>query len=133
MDSNQNKKILIVDDEDSFLNVLAERFKLENFEVFTEKNGKAGLKTALKKHPDIILLDILMPKMGGLDMLKELRADVWGEKAVIVLLTNLNADDEIMKAVVKYEPAFYLVKTSWKLDDVVKKVKQAVGLIDLQS
>ncbi len=126
--SGQNKKILIVEDELPTLKILTDRFREEAFKVLEAKDGKIGLRTALEEHPDVILLDILMPRMDGLTMFKELRKDDWGKKAVVVLLTNLSPDDKVLKAVVEYEPAFYLIKTNWRLDDVVAKVKETVGL-----
>jgi len=56
-------------------------------------------------------------------MLKKLREDSWGKKARVILLTNLSADEKITKAVTELEPEYYLIKTDWKMDDIVERVK----------
>jgi DNA-binding response OmpR family regulator len=119
----KNKKMLIVEDDQPTSRVLSDRFSDEGFEVFQASEGTSGLKLAAKNKPDIILLDILMPKMDGLEMLKKLRSDKWGSGAKIVMLTNLSADEKILKAVLDYEPSGYLIKTDWTMDEIVKKVK----------
>ena len=68
-----NTKILIVEDEESLCNVLADTFKDEGFKVETASDGKAGLKQAIEFKPDIILLDVMLPKMDGMEMLRQLR------------------------------------------------------------
>ena len=75
----KSKKILIVEDEGLLLEILETKFKKECFEVITARDGQAGLELALSQHPDLILLDIIMPKMDGMTMLKHLRADSVGK------------------------------------------------------
>ena len=69
--------------------------------IFQAKDGEEGLKVANEKHPDLILLDIIMPKMDGLTMMKELReGSEWGKKVAVILLTNLSSDeDRIIKSI----------------------------------
>lgn len=124
--NNGEKKILVVEDDISLLNVLSERLTEEGFSVLKAITGEEGLDLAIKNHPDLILLDIVMPKMDGISMLRKLRSDAWGKKALVILLTNLMADDKMMKAIAELEPAFYLTKTDWKMDDVVERVKRAL-------
>lgn len=115
-------KVLIVEDETGLLSVLTEKISREGYEVLNAKNGKAGLETALKEHPDLILLDVIMPIMDGMTMLQELRRDEWGKGAKVILLTNLNDPEKIQESIEAgaYE---FLVKTDWKLSEVVEKVK----------
>ena len=75
------KKILIVEDEEIMLKALVEKFSSEGFEVVQAIDGEEGLKKALCEKPDIILLDILLPKMDGMAVLKKLREDTWGKHA----------------------------------------------------
>ena len=129
MTNGDSKRILIieiVEDDKPLLNVLSERFKGEGYNVLTAKTGDEGLDLAIKNKPDLILLDIVMPKMDGITMLRKLREDSWGKKATVVLLTNLSADEKITKAVTELEPSYYLIKTDWKLDDIVEKVKNCL-------
>jgi len=121
------KKILIVEDEPSLLKILRDKFKDEGFEVFEAMNGIEGLEGALKNKPDLILLDIVMPRMDGMTMLKKLRQDSWGKGVSVMVLTNLSNSREIEEAV-KNGVFDYLVKTDWKLDSVVSKVKQSLSL-----
>jgi DNA-binding response OmpR family regulator len=122
-----NKKVLIIEDESTLLLVLSEKFKREGFSVFEAKDGAEGLKTALKNHPDIILLDIIMPSMDGLTMLKKLREDRWGNKVPVLVLSNLGDPDQINQAtgggIIEY-----LVKSNWGLEDVVGKVKETLKM-----
>jgi DNA-binding response OmpR family regulator len=120
-------KVLIVDDEISLLNALVDKFKRSDFDVFIAKNGKIGLKTALKNKPDIILLDIIMPVMDGLAMLNELRKDPWGKKVKVIMLTNLS-DPNGPNNIVTKTTVSYLVKSDWKISDVVKKVKKELNI-----
>ena len=115
------KKILIVEDEESLAGALTLKLD-DNFEVLAAKNGEDGLAVALKAHPDLILLDIVMPKMDGIEMLKKLRADEWGKKVEVIVLTILR-DNEKVAEVLDNEAFEYLVKTDTKLEDVVTKIK----------
>lgn len=122
------KKILIIEDEEAVLKVLATKFDHEGFQTLEAKDGEDGLAQARAERPDIILLDIVMPKMDGLTMLKELRKDPWGKKVPVVILTNLSDDKDIAEAMVSgvYD---FLVKSSWEIEDVVKRVKERLGMI----
>ena len=126
--TDDNKKILIVEDEVAVFNALKDKLLINGFEVLEAKNGKEGLSLALKEHPDLILLDIIMPKMGGISMMKNLRSDSWGAKVPIIILTNLNSDDSIIKAIEDNKPSFYLVKSDWNINDVVIKVRELLGM-----
>jgi two-component system, OmpR family, alkaline phosphatase synthesis response regulator PhoP len=128
MKEKLHKTILIVEDDKSLLNALVDKFTREGFDVLKADNGKEGLDIALDKGPDLILLDILLPIMDGLNVLKKLREESdWGKKVPIILLTNVSADtDEINKTVEEYEPAYYLVKSDLELDEVVEKVKECI-------
>ena len=125
--SNGYKKILVTEDEPALLHVLQDKFSSEHFKVFGASNGQEGLKLALAKHPDFILADILMPKMDGISMLKELRKDPWGKTVPVIVLSNLN--DEQMVADSLQQGAYdYLIKSDWNIDDIVKKVEKKLGM-----
>ena len=128
------KKILIVEDEQSLRMSLQDTFSAEGFEVFAASNGEEGLKLALEKSPDIILLDLLMPKMDGMTMLRKIRSEnAWGKNVPVIILTNLTADDEKrMKDITELEPTYYLEKVNWHMKDVVEKVKERLGLLPSQ-
>ena len=124
----QSKKytLLIVEDDAPERKALVDKFTRDGFMVHESVNGEAGLATALREHPDIILLDIVMPKMDGMTMLKRLReTDEWGKHVPVIILTNLtSADEGRTRDITELEPAYYLVKTDWKIEDVVAKVRE---------
>lgn len=124
---SKSATILVVEDEPDMRQALAESLSHEGFEVLQASNGGEGLAQALGIHPDLIVLDILMPKIDGMEMMKKLRqSNSWGRKVPIILLTNLSADDKIMHGIVEDQPSYYLVKSDWKIPDVVEKVKSLV-------
>ena len=120
----ESQTILIVEDELSLLRVLEQKFRQQNFTILTAKDGLEGLTLARTQHPALILIDIIMPKMDGIAMIKEIRGeDGWGKEVPIILLTNL-VDTEKADAAAEHNVHDYLVKANWTLDDVVKKVKE---------
>ena len=123
-----NKKILIVEDEAPLRNAMTDILGFEGFTVFQAKNGQEGLELALKEHPDLILLDLVMPIMDGLTMLIKLRQDpVFGMTAAVILLTNINDPDKVAQATEAGSYDF-LVKSDWHIEDVVKKIKVRLAL-----
>ena len=123
----QKWKVLIVEDEAPMLQVLADKFSREGFSVFQAKNGEEGLAITATEKPDVILLDIVMPIMDGMTMLQKVReANEWGKNVPIIILTNLAANDKIIKGVVTAEPSYYLVKSDWNIDDIVRKVRECL-------
>ena len=129
MEHTENKqKVLVVEDDPPVLRALVDKLEREGFTVLQGKNGEEGLSVALAQHPDIILLDILMPIMDGTTMMSKIReTDAWGKKVPIILLTNLStAEIKMVKAVIESEPAFYLVKTNWSMSDVMEKVRETL-------
>ena len=116
-------KILIVEDDVAIMQVLAKRLEREGFEVSQAVDGIEGLDKAMKERPDLILLDIIMPRMDGFSVLKQLREDSgWGSKVQVMLLTNLGQEEDVSLGK-EYGAIDYLVKSDWKIGDVVKKVK----------
>jgi DNA-binding response OmpR family regulator len=116
------KKILIVEDEASLVKALFDVIKKEGYEVETAENGQTGLVLALKSHPDLILLDIIMPVMDGMTMLRKLRQDAWGKDAKVILLTNLSGVEKMTESSAEGVND-YLIKSDWSLDDIIKKIK----------
>ena len=122
-------KILIVEDEAVMLKTLVDNLSAEGFgHIIQARNGEEGLILAINEKPDLVILDIIMPKMNGMMMLKELRQNPVGKDMKVILLTNLIADDPITKGVVANEPSYYLVKTEHSIEDIVEKVKTTLGL-----
>ncbi len=128
MTEKNNKKILIVEDETPLRNAVTDILTFEGFTVFQAKNGQEGLDLALKEHPDLILLDLMMPIMDGLTMLEKLRQDQeFGKTAAVILLTNINDPEKVAMATEAGSYDF-LVKSDWNIEDVVRKIKGRLGL-----
>jgi len=121
----EQKKVLIVEDEKSLLDIMREEFKEAGFLVATAMDGQEGLAAAKKESPDLILLDIAMPKMDGLTMAKELAAA--GKDIPIIFLTNLDDLDHVSNAI-GLGSFDYLIKSNWKLEDVVKRAKEKLNI-----
>jgi DNA-binding response OmpR family regulator len=126
-----NKRVLIVEDEEAMQGAISEALTNQGFGTLTANNGEEGLDVALKQHPDLILADILMPKMDGMIMLQELRKDDWGKKVPVIILTNVNPNSSyVINNVLQNEPAYYLVKADVKLEGIVAKVKEVLKIED---
>ena len=128
MPTKIDKKILIVEDETPLRNAVSDILTFEGFGVLQAKNGQEGLDIALAEHPDLILLDLMMPVMDGLTMLEKLRQDPeYGKKAAVILLTNINDPEKVAMATEAGSYDF-LVKSDWNIEDVVKKIKGRLGI-----
>src|SRR3989344_7524894 len=92
------KKVLIAEDEEVLLNVLKDRFEAEGWEVFIAKNGEEAMAVIKKTPLGLVLLDLLMPKKDGFEVLKEVRGNPELKNLPIVVLSNLGGDEEIKKS-----------------------------------
>ena len=118
--------ILLVEDDESLVATYKAKFEQEGFTISVEKDGEGGLKSALAHHPDIILLDIRIPKMDGMAVMKKLREDKWGEKVPIIIITNFDINDSRISEVVSNHPAYYLLKADTTLDEMVDRVREVL-------
>jgi DNA-binding response OmpR family regulator len=125
MTSENKKKVLVIDDDNNLNFVLVDKLNLYGFDSVGAKDGEEGLEKALEIHPDVILLDVLMPKMDGWTVLEKLREDKWGKNAKVILLTVLDSADFVAKAMEK-NTSGYLVKTNYSLDQVVDRVENVI-------
>lgn len=122
MEEKNKKKVLVVDDDNNLREILTDKLNNSGFDAVGASNGEDGLERAFNTHPDIILLDILMPVMDGWAMLGKLREDEWGKKAKVIMLTVVEDAEAIAKAVQDGSFA-YLIKTDHSMDEIVEKVK----------
>lgn len=116
------KKVLIVEDDLPLLKSLSEGLGGNEFNIITASDGQDGLQMALKEKPNLILLDLIMPRMDGITMLKKLREDEWGKKVKVIILTNSEEQGKLASAV-ENQVYDYMIKTNWKMEDVLKKVR----------
>ncbi|MDA8126626.1 MAG: response regulator [Deltaproteobacteria bacterium] len=100
-------KILVVDDEVQVVQLLQEFLTLKGYEVYTALNGEAALEVVQEKHPDIVLLDIMMPGMGGIDTLKEIKKI---DPTTAVIMVTAVIDEELANRAVKLGAFDYITK-----------------------
>lgn len=119
------KSILIIEDEESMRKALRETLQEEGFEAQGASDGEEGLSMICAGNYDLVILDIILPKKDGFEVLKELKKCRKGDKKIppVVLLTNLNEMSDIQKAL-DLGAKTYLVKTNYQLKDIVKKIKE---------
>lgn len=120
------KTVLIVDDEADVREVLATALQDAGFTTSEAVDGEEGLAKATTEKPDVILLDIMMPNVDGIEMMKRLQQDPWGKNAKVIFLTNLGDMKSISEAL-EGGSRDYLLKSDLELEDIVKKVQKAIG------
>lgn len=91
-------KVLVVDDEPNIVQTLKDRLEMNDFDVCTAYNGSDGLKLAQQEKPDVILLDVIMPIMNGLEMLETLRKQPWGADICVIMLTARSQAQDVNRA-----------------------------------
>jgi len=124
------KKILFVEDEPALQKTFGEILKQEGYEIIPALDGEIGLRLANPpaggKKPDLILLDLILPKVHGFEVLKKLKEDEVTKDIPVIVLTNLEGIGDIDKAI-ELGATTYLVKADYSLEEVVEKIKKALG------
>ena len=119
-------KILIVEDDTFLAGIYANKFEREGFEVLLSIDGELGLQSAKKNKPDIILLDVLLPKLDGFEVLEKIKAEAATRAIPVVLLTYLGQKEDVDKGL-KLGAADYLIKAHFMPAETVDKVKRVLG------
>lgn len=128
MDTINKKTVLVVEDDVALRKVLCDRLTDDGFNVAQAADGEEGLRQTEVKHPDIIILDIFMPKMDGISMLAKLRsADSWGKNVRVLVLTN-STDAETISKVTGFGSTEFLIKSEWGLEALVARVRENLTL-----
>jgi DNA-binding response OmpR family regulator len=117
------KVILLVEDDPVLSRMYKEKFKNDGFSVIIAADGETGLKKALEEKVNLILLDIMLPRMSGTDLLAKLRSSAQGKNMPVVILTNLAEEAEKQK-VISLGVKEYLVKAMQTPEKVVEIVKK---------
>ncbi len=118
------KKILFIEDEAALQKTFKEILTQEGFEVISALDGKTGLELAEKEMPDLILLDLILPKMHGFEVLRKLKEKEETKEIPVIVLTNLERLEDVEKAI-ELGATTYLVKAHYTLEEVVEKIKKA--------
>jgi len=116
------KKILIIEDESSLQDSLSESLTQDGYKTISALNGEVGLKMAIEENPDLILLDLVLPKMNGFDVLKNLKSNQKTKSIPVIVLTNLEDINDIEK-VLELGATTYLVKANYSLEEITEKIK----------
>ncbi len=120
----KNKKTILMVEDDVFLaDLYKTKFDLEGYNVVVAYDGEKGFELAVKNKPSIILLDIILPKMGGFEVLEKLKADTSLKDIPVILLTNLSQKSDVDKGL-KMGAVDYLIKAHFMPSEVVDKIKQ---------
>jgi len=127
MDQEKSQKvILFVEDEEALQKIFGDVLTQEGYKVVSALDGEAGLEMAKTQNPNLILLDLVMPKKDGFEVLKELKSDDKTSSIPVIVLTNLESASNVEKAI-SMGATTYLVKGNYRLDEVVDKVRDALG------
>jgi len=118
------KTILFIEDEATLQKSLSEVLK-ESYNVVNAFDGESGLELAKTNKPDLILLDLILPKRDGFSVLQELKKDDKTKEVPVLILTNLENNMEIEKAL-NLGATTYLIKSQYSLEDIKNKVKQVL-------
>jgi len=116
-------KILLVEDDAVLAKVLYEELSDADFEVFQAYDGEVGLQLALEKNPDLVLLDVLLPKKNGFEVLEAMKQSPEAKRIPVIMLTMLGSDEDIKKGL-QLGANDYIVKSQHALPEIVGKVKE---------
>ncbi len=127
MDNTKQKMILLVEDDDNLASVYETRLQAEGFATKRVANGEDALSAALQTSPDLILLDVMMPKVSGFDVLDILRntPETQGVKVIMLTALSQDADKERAQALGVND---YLIKSQVVIADVVERIKEHLGM-----
>ena len=120
------KKILLIEDEELMIELLEKKLSREGYQVFIAKDGVEGLEKAKKEAPDIILTDVVMPRMGGFEVMEELGKDETLKKIPVIVISNSGQPVELDRAK-RLGAKDWLVKTEFDPQEVVDKVIKQIG------
>jgi len=121
--SNGGKKILFIEDESALQKTFSDLLSKAGYKMISALDGESGLRLAQEEQPDLILLDLILPRMHGFDVLENLKQNTEVKHIPIVVLTNLGEIKDVEKAL-SLGATTYLVKTDYKLEEVLERIKK---------
>lgn len=123
---SKQKLILFVEDNPAIQKTFGEILTQEGYQVIPAVDGEIGLSLAKKEKPDLILLDLILPKKDGFEVLKELKAEEQTKEIPVIVLTNLEQSTDVERAL-EYGATTYLVKANYSIDELLQKVRSAAS------
>ncbi len=121
----ENKNILIVEDDSSMRDLLEEAFVHARFTVYISKDGEDAIDKISRYIPDVVLLDVILPKKDGFEVLQQIRENPSLKSIPVILLTNLERSEDVERAL-SFGATTYLVKSNYTLNEIVEKVKTLI-------
>lgn len=123
---NPKGKILIIEDEIILARMYQRKFQSDDYEALIAYDGEEGLKLAEKEKPDAVLLDLMLPKIGGFEILKKLKENKETSKIPVIILTNLGTSQILINEGLKLGAEDYLIKLTTSSSEVIEKVKKLI-------
>ncbi len=120
------KKVLFIEDEFTLQKAVSETLGKAGYDVIQAIDGETGLKLAFREKPDLILLDIILPKMDGFEVLQKLKSEKDTKDIPVIILTNLAGSEDVEKSL-NLGATTYLVKSDHSVEDILAKIKQTIG------
>lgn len=120
------KRILFIEDESALQKTFGEILRQEGYQMISALDGEIGLELAKNQSPDLILLDLILPKLHGFEVLRKLAEDPQTKKIPVIVLTNLEGMEDIEKAL-KLGATTYLVKENYSLEEIVEKIRKTLN------
>jgi len=119
------KTIIFIEDEPTLQKTVGRFLENEGYEVKSAIDGETGLAMVKKIKPDLVLLDLILPKKDGFEVLKEIKGDETTKDIPVIILTNLEKTADIEKTL-SLGATTYLVKANYELEEIVKKIKEII-------
>ncbi len=120
------KTILFIEDEPTLQKAISQFLEKKGYEIKSALDGEIGIAMAKEFKPDLILLDLILPKKDGFEVLKEIKGNDEIKHIPVIVLTNLEGDTDIEK-VLSLGATTYLVKANYELEEIVKKIKEILN------
>lgn len=126
MEQFKSKRILVVEDEKDMRDVIVETLTEVGYPVSAAADAEEGMRLYKSEHPDLLVLDILMPGKTGLALLNDIRKEPGGDKLHVIMLTNYNpTNSNLIEPILKSNPEYYLIKSNISMDTLVDKVRSS--------
>lgn len=120
------KKILFVEDEEALQRAMGDALTNKGYKLMKALDGEIGLAAAIKEQPDLILLDLVLPKKNGFEVLGELKKDPATKNIPVIVLTNLEGSNDVEQAL-SLGAMTYLVKANYNLEDILGKIERVLN------
>ena len=116
-------KVLVVEDDEAIRRAIVDELRLDKFSVSEAADGEEALAKVASFKPDLIILDVILPKVNGLEVLKKIRSNPLFAETKVVVFTDIDADDKIIEEISSLNPSFYFNKSGLNLNDLPDKIR----------